>query len=77
MDFTSVLPDIMIIADEVDSELKQAIGGFLAAQREGGAEMCIRDSVGTASRVVQASEAREPVLPLQLDKSGKLGIWLS
>jgi len=26
----------MIIADEVDSELKQAIGSFLAAQREGG-----------------------------------------
>lgn len=37
VDFTSVLPDIMIIADEVDSELKQAIGSFLAAQREGGA----------------------------------------
>ncbi len=36
VDFTSVLPDIMIIADEVDSELKQAIGSFLAAQREGG-----------------------------------------
>jgi CheY-like chemotaxis protein len=38
VDFTSVLPDIMIIADEVDSELKQAIGSFLAAQPEGASE---------------------------------------
>jgi CheY-like chemotaxis protein len=30
VDFTSVLPDIMIIADEVDSQLKQSIGSFLA-----------------------------------------------
>jgi len=34
VDFTSVLPDIMIIADEVDSQLKQAIGTFLTVQRE-------------------------------------------
>lgn len=30
VDFTSVLPDIMIVADEVDSQLKQSIGSFLA-----------------------------------------------
>lgn len=34
VDFTSVLADIMIIADEVDSQLKQAIGTFLTVQRE-------------------------------------------
>ena len=32
VDFTAVLPDIMIIADEVDSQLKQAIDSFLRAQ---------------------------------------------
>ncbi len=32
--FTTVLPDIMIIADEVDSQLKQAIDSFLTADRE-------------------------------------------
>jgi CheY-like chemotaxis protein len=34
VDFTSVLPDIMIIADEVDSQLKQTIGSFLALPGE-------------------------------------------
>ena len=34
VDFNSVLPDIMIIADEVDSELKQTIASFLALQQE-------------------------------------------
>jgi CheY-like chemotaxis protein len=34
VDFTCVLPDIMIIADEVDSQLKQTISSFLAVQRE-------------------------------------------
>ena len=33
VDFTSVLPDIMIIADEVDSQLKQSIDSFLTTQR--------------------------------------------
>ncbi len=33
VDFTKVLPDIMIIADEVDCQLKQAIGSFLTAPR--------------------------------------------
>jgi CheY-like chemotaxis protein len=33
VDFTSVLPDIMILADEVDSQLKQAIASFLNMQR--------------------------------------------
>jgi CheY-like chemotaxis protein len=33
VDFTVVLPDIMIIADEVDSQLKQAIDSFLILQR--------------------------------------------
>jgi hypothetical protein len=47
VDFTSVLPDIMIIADEVDSQLKQAIGTFLTVQRE---------EVSLASAVI----AREP-----------------
>jgi CheY-like chemotaxis protein len=37
VDFTSVLPDIMIIADEVDSQLKQAIASFLTMQRAVGA----------------------------------------
>jgi ActR/RegA family two-component response regulator len=34
VDFTTVLPDIMIIADEVDSQLKQAIDSFLTMARE-------------------------------------------
>ena len=34
VDFTGVLPDIMIIADEVDSQLKQTIGSFLSTQGE-------------------------------------------
>ena|ERR1700688_3550706 len=34
VDFTAVLPDIMIIADEVDSQLKQTIASFLTLQRE-------------------------------------------
>jgi CheY-like chemotaxis protein len=33
VDFTKVLPDIMIIADEVDCQLKLAIDSFLALQR--------------------------------------------
>jgi CheY-like chemotaxis protein len=33
VDFTRVLSDIMIIADEVDWQLKQAIGSFLTMQR--------------------------------------------
>jgi DNA-binding response OmpR family regulator len=33
VDFTSVLPDVMIIADEADSQLKQSIGSFLTMQR--------------------------------------------
>ena len=38
VDFTKVLPDIMIIADEVDCQLKQTIDSFLIAER-GEAEM--------------------------------------
>lgn len=37
VDFTTVLPDIMIIADEVDCQLKQTIDSFLTMQRERGA----------------------------------------
>jgi DNA-binding response OmpR family regulator len=37
VDFNLVLPDIMIIADEVDSQLKQAIDAFLKMRREGAA----------------------------------------
>lgn len=37
VDFTAVLPDIMIIADEVDCQLKQAIESFLTTQRGGAA----------------------------------------
>jgi len=33
VDFSSVLSDIMILADEVDSQLKQAIASFLNMQR--------------------------------------------
>jgi CheY-like chemotaxis protein len=33
VDFTSVLPDIMIIADEVDAQLKQTIDSFLNTER--------------------------------------------
>lgn len=33
VDFTSVLPDVMIIADEADSQLKQSIGSFLTMQK--------------------------------------------
>jgi len=32
LDFTSVLPDVMIIADEADSQLKQSIDSFLTMQ---------------------------------------------
>ena len=35
VDFTLVLPDIMIIADEVDSQLKQTIASFLSMQQAG------------------------------------------
>jgi CheY-like chemotaxis protein len=35
VDFTAVLPDIMIIADEVDSQLKQTIESFLIMQKAG------------------------------------------
>jgi CheY-like chemotaxis protein len=34
VDFSRVLPDIMIIADEVDWQLKQTISSFLTVQRE-------------------------------------------
>ena len=40
VDFTSVLPDIMIIADEVDCQLKQTISSFLTSA--GGASSAIR-----------------------------------
>jgi CheY-like chemotaxis protein len=39
VDFNLVLPDIMIIADEVDSQLKQAIDAFLILQHEQGASV--------------------------------------
>jgi CheY-like chemotaxis protein len=35
VDFSTVLPDIMIIADEVDSQLKQTIDSFMTIQRGG------------------------------------------
>ncbi len=35
VDFTTVLPDIMIIADEVDSQLKQTIASFTTMQQGG------------------------------------------
>lgn len=35
VDFNAVLPDIMIIADEVDSQLKQAIESFLVENSQG------------------------------------------
>ena len=35
VDFATVLPDIMIIADEVDSQLKQTIASFLTMQQGG------------------------------------------
>ena len=34
VDFTAVLPDLMIVADEVDSQLKQTIDSFLTMERE-------------------------------------------
>jgi CheY-like chemotaxis protein len=37
LDFSSVLPDVMLIADEVDSQLKQSIGSFLAIAKEASA----------------------------------------
>jgi ActR/RegA family two-component response regulator len=43
VDFTAVLPDIMIIADEVDSQLKQTIDSFLTMQREGEAVASARN----------------------------------
>jgi hypothetical protein len=35
VDFGLVLPDIMLIADEVDSQLAQSIDSFLMMQRGG------------------------------------------
>jgi len=32
VDFSTVLLDVMVIADEVDSQLKQAVLGFLTPQ---------------------------------------------
>ena len=32
VDFSQVMPDIMLIADEVDSQLSQAMAGFLEAE---------------------------------------------
>jgi hypothetical protein len=34
VDFSTVLPDIMTIADEVDSQLTQSIGSYVKANRE-------------------------------------------
>ena len=34
VDFSLVLPDVMLIADEVDAQLKQCIDSFLGAQRQ-------------------------------------------
>jgi hypothetical protein len=34
VDFSTVLPDIMTIADEVDSQLTQSIGSYVEAKRE-------------------------------------------
>jgi DNA-binding response OmpR family regulator len=34
VDFSLVMPDIMLIADEVDSQLKQSIDGFLTLQQQ-------------------------------------------
>lgn len=36
VDFSLVLPDVMLIADEVDSQLTQSIDSYLKAQRQGG-----------------------------------------
>jgi hypothetical protein len=33
VDFSLVLPDVMLIADEVDSQLTQSIDSYLKAQR--------------------------------------------
>ena len=33
VDFSSVLPDIMLLADEVDSQLTQSIDSYLRMQR--------------------------------------------
>jgi hypothetical protein len=35
VDFSLVLPDVMLIADEVDSQLTQCIDSFLRAEAEG------------------------------------------
>ena len=35
VDFSQVLPDIMLIADEVDSQLSQSIDSFLMTKQEG------------------------------------------
>jgi DNA-binding response OmpR family regulator len=37
VDFSLVLPDIMLIADEVDAQLTQSINSYLGMQRESGA----------------------------------------
>jgi ActR/RegA family two-component response regulator len=41
VDFSTVLPDIMIIADEVDSQLTQSIHSYVRADREGGARASV------------------------------------
>jgi CheY-like chemotaxis protein len=47
VDFNAVLPDIMIIADEVDSQLKQAIDAFLILQHEQGPQCLHRWSASS------------------------------
>ncbi len=47
VDFSTVLPDIMIIADEVDCQLKQAIDSFLTMARGGDAMNCPAPDVAT------------------------------
>jgi CheY-like chemotaxis protein len=56
-DFTTVLPDIMIIADEVDSQFKQTIASFLNVQRGTalkGANGWNRKSVSVAAQALRA-----------------------
>ena len=61
VDFTAVLPDIMIIADEVDAQLKQSIGSFLTNAACGAAL-----ASSQSSRMPLREKSEGPVAPTML-----------
>lgn len=56
VDFTSVLRDVMVIADEVDSQLTQSIDSFLTMQRGGDLASPTRDFSDSPSASINHNE---------------------